>query len=152
MEFLKDFLRPEIIWFLVGIALILAEFIVPGLVIIFFGIGACIVGSICFFVEISLNTQLIVFIATSVVSLGLLRQWLKGIFIGHVKEKQELTEDMREFIGEKAIVQKKITCSLAGKVEFHGTNWIAEAAEDIEAGAVVEIVGKENITLKVKPV
>jgi len=35
-------------------------------------------------------------------------------------------------------------------VEFHGTNWLAEADEEIAVETVVEIVGKENITLKVK--
>jgi membrane protein implicated in regulation of membrane protease activity len=152
MEWLEDFLKPEFIWCLVGIVLVLMEFMVPGLVVIFFGIGALAVGVLCLFVDISLNVQLIVFSATSVASLVLLRQWLKGVFMGHVKGRQELNEEMREFVGETAVVKTKITPTVPGKVEFHGTNWIAAAEEDIEAGAVVEIVGKENITLKVKAV
>jgi membrane protein implicated in regulation of membrane protease activity len=35
-------------------------------------------------------------------------------------------------------------------VEFHGTDWAAEADEEIPEGTMVEIIGKENITLKVK--
>jgi len=152
MEGLQDFLKPEIIWFVVGILLVLAELMVPGLVIIFFGIGACIVGAICFFAEISLNWQLVIFTVTSIVSLVLLRRSLKGMFMGHVTVKQDLTEDLKEYIGEKAVVVDKITPSLAGKVEFHGTNWNAEADEDIAEGAIVKIINKDNLTLKVKPV
>jgi len=132
--------------------LILAEFMIPGLVIIFFGIGACIVGTVCFFAEISLNWQLVIFTVTSIVSLVLLRRVLKGMFIGHVTVKQDLTEDMKEYVGEKAVVVDKIMPSQAGKVEFHGTNWNAEADEEIAEGTAVEIVNKDNLTLKVKVV
>ena len=45
-----------------------------------------------------------------------------------------------------------ITPKAGGKVEFHGTNWEAHADGDIAEGAVVEIIGKDNITLKVKAI
>ncbi|MHC4750430.1 MAG: NfeD family protein [Planctomycetota bacterium] len=37
-----------------------------------------------------------------------------------------------------------------GKVELHGTNWVAEADEEIAEGTVVEIIAKDNLTLEVK--
>ena len=45
---------------------------------------------------------------------------------------------------------EKIRPNIGGKVEFHGTNWNAVADKEIEVGAVVEITGKDNLTLKVK--
>ena len=83
-------------------------------------------------------------------SLLCLRRWLKGIFIGHTKSKQDLKEDIREFVGQKVVVKEKIVPNIPGKVEFHGTNWQAQADEEIPPGAVVEIIGKDNLTLKVK--
>jgi membrane protein implicated in regulation of membrane protease activity len=150
MDAIKDFLKPEIIWFLIGLALLILEFAMPGLIIAFFGVGACIVAIVCMITDIGINTQLIVFTASSVLSLLCLRKWLKGIFIGHVKSKQDMTEDLREFVGERAVVKEKITLKAGGRVELHGTNWDAVADEEIAEGATVEIVGKENITLKVK--
>ncbi len=150
MDAIKEFLKPEIIWFLVGLALLIMEFALPGLIIAFFGIGACIVAIICMITDIGINTQLIIFMASSVLSLLCLRKWLKGIFFGHVKSKQDMTQDLQEFVGERAMVKKKITPKAAGKVELHGTNWAAEADEEIAEGTTVEIIGKENITLKVK--
>jgi len=152
MDSIKDFLKPELIWFLVGLALLVLEFIMPGLIIGFFGIGAWIVAIICLMADIGINAQLIIFIIASVLSLLLLRKWLKGIFIGHVKSKQDMTEDLNEFIGERAIVKEKITPKAGGKVELHGTNWIAKADEEIAEGTVVEIIAKDNLTLKVKVV
>ena len=150
MDTIKDFLTPEIIWFLVGLVLLIMEFILPGLIIAFFGVGAWIVALVCLITDIGLNTQLIIFIIASVLSLLCLRKWLKGIFLGHTGSKQNLKENLEEFIGQKAVVKEKITPKAGGKVEFHGTNWEAEADEEIAAETVVEIIGKENITLKVR--
>jgi membrane protein implicated in regulation of membrane protease activity len=155
LDTIKDFFKPELIWFLIGLALLIIEFIIPGLIIGFFGVGAWIVAIVCLFsayVAGSINTQLIIFIIASVLSLLLLRKWLKGMFIGHTKSKQDLTEDLNEFIGEHAVVKEKITPKAGGKVELHGTNWVAEADEEITAGTVVEIIAKDNLTLKVKAV
>ena len=150
METIKEFLKPELIWFLIGIVLLVTEFVMPGLIIAFFGFGACVVAVVCLFADISLNAQLIIFIGSSVLSLLCLRKWLKGIFMGHTSSKQNLKEDIAEFVGQNVIVKEKIVPNIGGKVEFHGTNWQARADEEIAAGAVVEIIGKDNLTFKVK--
>ncbi len=150
MDTLKDFLKPELIWFLVGLVLLLLEFILPGLIVAFFGVGAWVVAIICLFIDISLNTQLLIFIICSVLSLLLLRKWLKGVFMGHVVSKQDVKENLEEFVGQRAVVKERIVPNGRGKVEFRGTDWQAEADEEIAEGTAVKIVGKENITLKVK--
>ena len=155
MDAIKDFLKPELIWFLVGLLLLMFEFMLPGLIIAFFGVGAWLVALLCLlsdYVQGSINTQLIIFILASVLSLLCLRRWLKGIFMGHIVSKQDMTENLEEFMGQRAVVIETITPKAGGKVEFHGTNWVAQADAEIAEGAVVEIIGKENITLKVKAV
>ena len=150
MDTIKDFLQPEIIWFLIGLVLLIFEFILPGLIIAFFGVGAWVVALVCLITDIGLNTQLIIFIIASVLSLLCLRKWLKGIFLGHTGSKQNLKENLDEFIGQKAVVKEKIVPKAGGKVEFHGTNWLAQADEEIAEGVMVQIISKDNITLKVK--
>jgi len=155
MDKLKEFLKPELIWFLVGLFLLIFEFMLPGLIIAFFGVGACVVALLCLlsdYVQGSVNAQLIIFILASVLSLLCLRRWLKGIFMGHIVSKQDMTENLEEFVGQRAVVKEKIAPKVGGKVEFHGTNWEAFADEEIAEGAVVEIIAKDNITLKVKAV
>jgi inner membrane protein len=152
MDMLKDFVRPDVIWFLVGLFLLVMEMVLPGLIIGFFGIGAWIVAVTCLIDQISINTQLIIFIVASVLSLLLLRRWLKGIFLGHEQSRQDLNHNLDDFVGQRAVVKEKIVPKLGGKVEFHGSHWEAQADGEIAQGAVVEIIGKDNITLKVKPV
>lgn len=150
MDTIKEFLTPEIIWFLVGLLLLVMELAMPGLIIGFFGVGAWIVAIVCLFAEIGLNAQLLIFIASSVLSLVLLRRWLKGIFLGHAGSKQDLKHDIEDFVGQRAVVKSRIVPKLGGKVEFHGSDWEARADQEIAEGTVVEIIGKDNITFKVK--
>lgn len=150
MDWIKDFLSPELVWFVIGLVLLLLEFLLPGLVVFFFGIGAWVVAAVCLFTDISINVQLLIFIAASVISLLALRRWLKGIFIGHVTSKQDAKVNIEEFVGQKVVVKKKITPELSGTVELHGTDWEASADEEIQPGTVVKVVAKDNITLKVK--
>ncbi len=150
----KKLLEPQIIWALIGLFLLIGEFIVPGMVISFFGAGALIVALVCVFADISLNVQLIIFIVSSIVLLVALRKWLKGVFLGHTDEKQQLSEDLQAFVGKTAFVKKKIEPGKRGKVEFNGADWTVEAdgtEETIEEGAQVEIVNRLGLILKVKP-
>ena len=150
MENLKEWLKPELIWFIAGLIMLLAEFAMPGLIIFFFGVGAWLVALICLFTDISINIQLTLFLIASILLLVSLRRWLKNIFVGRTGQKESADEILQEFVGEKAVVTREINPQTGGKVEFHGTNWNAEADEMIYEGASVEIIGKNNITLKVK--
>ena len=146
MENFKEWLKPELIWFIAGLIMLLTEFTMPGLIVFFFGVGAWLVALICLFMDISLNIQLTIFLAASVFFLISLRKWLKNVFVGRIDVKESLDE----FIGEKAVVIREINPHSGGKVEFHGTSWNAEADEKISEGSSVEVIEKNNITLKVK--
>lgn len=153
METLKEFFSAEIIWFIIGLVLMLSEFVMPGLIIAFFGIGAWIVAILCMIIPgITLNLQLFIFIISSVVLLLALRKQVSKVFTGFEKQKNVAAADVDDFIGHRTIVIKPISKNKKGKVEFHGTAWDAEADEDIGEGQTVEIIGKDSIILKVKSI
>ena len=149
---LETLSHPTLIWFVAGLLLFLFELMAPTFILLFFGIGAWIVAAIRFFTPISLNTQLFLFIVISIVALIVLRRSFKKIFFGYVSAKQDPDQNLVEFLGQKVIVKKAITPQMAGQVEYRGSLWSAEASETIAPESVVEIVGKNNITLKVKKV
>jgi inner membrane protein len=146
-------LNPALVWFLVGFVLLLAELVLPGFVVIFFGIGAWMTALLLLIgVLKSFNSQLLVFIITSIVSLIIFRKKGKRIFEGKTSGKLAPNQSVDDIKGEKAlVVEAVLPGKLGGKVEFHGTLWEAEADEPIERGSVVEIVGRVNLTVKVKP-
>lgn len=149
--FLDEWGSPAIIWFTIGLVLVLLEFVIPGLITIFFGIGAWIVSAICVFFEISLNVQLLIFLVSSIFLVLALRNHLKSFFGDSNTLGQIEAEDRAAFIGKKAVVTKDITPHVNGRVEFRGTYWDAEANETIPKGSSVEILDKKKLTLTVSP-
>ena len=147
---LNEWLQPYLVWFVVGIAMLLLELAAPGLIIAFFGMGAVLVGAICLFVDIPVNAQLAIFILSSLLLLIALRRHLKVIFMGSVSSRPEADEDPSDLIGKRAVVVREIRRGVRGRVEIHGTGWAAESDGDIPEGTTVEIIGKDSITLKVK--
>ena len=144
--------HPTLIWFVAGLLLFLFELMAPTFILLFFGIGSWIVAAIRFFTPISLNAQLFLFIIISIIALIILRRSFKKIFFGYVSAKQDPDQNLVEFFGQKVIVKKAITPQMVGQVEYRGSLWSAEASETIAPESVVEIIGKNNITLKVKKV
>ena len=144
--------NPILIWFLLGLALIFLEFVVPGVILVFFGIGAWTVAATTYLGwTSSLESQLLLFAITSIVLLVLLRKWIKGKFYGHVRAVQDLTKNIDEFTGQSVIVvQDVIPNKLEGAVEFKGARWNAVSDEHIKNGEVAIITDFDGITLKIR--
>ena len=152
MEAWREWLRPELIWFFVGLVLLFVEMVVPGLIVAFFAFGAWVVAAVHLFQPLTVNQQLALFIMASVLSLALARSWLKSLFSGYVSSRSDGSVDLGEFVGQRAKVIEKISPRMPGRVEFHGSTWQAEADGEIAEGNMVEVVAKDNLTLKVKVV
>lgn len=146
-------LSNDLLWFFFGLVLLLAELIIPGFVIVFFGVGAWIISLLLWLgLPISFASQLFIFLITSVILLVVFRKFGKDYFKGKVTkpDAEHAFDDVR---GEKAIVISEIIPnSVNGKVEFHGTVWNAVSDVSIGKGASVEVVEQDNLTLKVKPI
>lgn len=144
---MESFLTAAVIWAVIGFVLFLLEFVLPGLILFFFALGAWIVAILCLFLDLSVNTQLIIFLISSVVTVLLLRKWLSKI-LSERKHRSELLED--EFLGKTAKAETSISPGENGKVEFKGTTWQAASKDKIEKGENVIIIGNESILLHVK--
>lgn len=140
--------NPAVWWFIIGLIILVLEFVAPGLVLFFFGVGAWLVAILCLIFDITLNLQLFIFVVTSVVLLLSLRKWMQKLFKGKMNLLEKFSED--EFAGLQVTVVETISPPKRGKVEVHGTNWNAEAETEIPKGQTVEIIKKNNLTLKVK--
>ncbi len=146
-------MNPVLLWFLVGLVLALAELIIPGLIIIFFGVGAWVVALATGMGVIeSFNEQLLVFLACSLLSLVIFRKHGQRYFEGRVTGTLAPHESLDDFQGGKAVVMTAIVPKrVGGKVEFNGTVWDAEADLELAPGTTVQVLSRSNLTLKVKP-
>jgi membrane protein implicated in regulation of membrane protease activity len=143
---MESFYNAAVIWFIIGFALFLLEFVLPGLILFFFAVGAWIVAILSLFFDLSINLQLIIFLVSSVLTILLFRKWVKKIIWAR-KHSSEIED---EFLGKTGKAETYISPGKNGKVDFKGTSWDARSEDIIEPGENVTIIGNDSILLIVK--
>lgn len=147
-------LSPSLIWFLVGVAFLIAELVMPAFILIFFTAGCWIAAVVVWLFDVELTKQILIFLVSSLILLFTLRKYSLKIFRG--KTQDEIDDHYSDSkIGKTAIVTKKITPNVPGEIKVMGSFWRATANEEIEEGKSVLIEKKDSedgLTLKVKPV
>src|SRR4051794_10934280 len=143
---MERYLNAAVIWFIIGFVCFLLEFVLPGLILFFFAVGAWVVAVLSLLIDMSVNTQLILFLASSTLTILLFRKWVKKI----IWTKKHSTELEHEFLGKTGKAETFIGPGQNGKVHFKGTSWDARSEDMIEKGENVTITGNESILLIVK--
>ena len=134
-------------WLIAGVTLILAEFVVPGVFICFFGVGAILTGIAAWLIpEMSFTIELLIFSILSVVFLFTCRRFMPKSFRGVIKvDHSDIEND--DVVGAEAVVTEAITPEAPGKVEFRGSQWTARADRALAVGERAKIRCRRTITL-----
>lgn len=138
------------IWIVGGIGLILAELAVPSFFIIWFGLGALLVGLLALLLpELSLTAQLATW---TIASLAMVVLWFK-VFKQSFNKTRVGTAD-GEVIGEIGLLVGAVAPFQRGKVRFQrpilgAEEWVCLADTAIAAGERVRVVAVEGSFLKV---
>jgi len=135
------------IWLGSGIFLMAIEFLVPGLVMVFVGLGSLTVVFGMHFEYIDgILQQFTTFFISSIIYLLTLR-FLVLRFVPSVTRKENIDED-EEVIGSIVELVADINSGEFGRVEHSGSSWQARAEGDqtILKGEQVKIIGRDNIT------
>lgn len=146
-EYMLDF------WSVLGVALIIAEFFVPGLVAIFVGMGAlCVAFALKFNLISGVLAQLLVFCTSSTVLIFTLRILVIRLVPTDAK-KANINEDDAIF-GHIVEVIKTIPQDGVGRVSHSDSSWKAVSQHEviILKGEQAKIVGRDNITWIVEKV
>ena len=145
---------PWLVWFLAGIAVMLAELAIPGFVIIFFGLGCWGAAAVAVFAPDAYSAQVVVFLIISVASLMTLRKVAMRIFVGYSESSE--TEDFGNVpVGARITLNQDLEAGRVGRVHFRGTMWDAISEDRILAGSDAEITGVDKANrscLKIKGV
>ena len=141
-------LDPAFVWAVLGLLMIGAELFVPGLVIVFFGIGGLLTAALAVVVpgvHSSMVIQVLSWLGGTALSFVFLRRRLSRLFRG-----REIAHDGSAVAGKKATVTERIEPERPGRVRLEGTSWAAASHGGIyEPGETVEIVGQDGLTLYV---
>ena len=140
------FSNPIFIWAVIGLIFVGAEFFVPGVVIVFFGLGALLTSILSGLIpglKHSMALQIILWLASSSLSLAFLRKYLSQVFRGKM-----VTTDGSEPSGKIAEVTESISPENPGRVHFQGTTWKATSfTESFQPGEKVEILKEDGLSL-----
>jgi len=143
---------PVLIWFLAGLALVLSEFLIPGVILVFFGIGAWLTAITTWLgLTAGWTAQLLVFAISSVLLLVLLRRRFRTRFFGYVGENQDPADNLDDLSGQEVIVISEIQPGTIGQVEYKGAHWRARSESLLTADTPAVIVSVEGVTLLVRP-
>jgi inner membrane protein len=139
--------NPAASWFVFGIVLIVLESLVPGVVIMWFGLGA-IVAAFTTWIHWTgtFSSQLWVFIVASLVLVFLSRTIFKKFLF-----KPSIKTNSEALIGMVGVVVEDIgPAPRKGYVTVGNERWPAQSSEVIQKDANVVVIGFEGITLFVR--
>ncbi|OGA48610.1 MAG: hypothetical protein A3F74_22855 [Betaproteobacteria bacterium RIFCSPLOWO2_12_FULL_62_58] len=137
-------------WVVLGIVLMLLELAVPAFFLMWFGLGAVVIGLLMLvFPDLSMAYQVIAWTASSMLFVWL---WFKVFKPNIFKTRAGLSRGT--FIGEVGLVTKDIRPYEKGQIRFQkpilgNEVWESIADEEIKAGERVKVLEVEGSLLKV---
>ena len=135
------------IWILLGLGLLVAEMLTPGLFFLFFGLGALLVGTLVLLgAGGPRELQWLLFSAVSLGTLALLRRRLRSRFAG----KSVVVDSL---VGELAVPLEDLPPEATGRAELRGSSWSArnDAGVPLARGQRCEVVRVEGLMLWIRP-
>ena len=136
---LNSIFSPWLIWFLLGIGLAFLELLMPGFIVLFFGIGCWIVAGALLIWNLTVAQQIGIFIVATIASIILLRKFLMRVFRGLSSSTAD--EGLDDFPkGVRAKVVGQISRNSIGRIIYRGTPWDATSDEEIMEGEEVELI------------
>ena len=135
-------------WIAGGLLLILLELAIPSFFIIWFGLGALLVGLLMLLIPLSLATQ---FTVWAIASGAMVFLWMR-YFKSPDRTKSGLAKEA--FLGESGMIIREVTELNKGQIRFQkpilgSDTWPVIADETIPAGERASIVDVMGQTLKV---
>jgi membrane protein implicated in regulation of membrane protease activity len=133
-------LKPAV-WIIAGLVLAVLEMLVPGLVIIWFGVAAVVTGVLAIFVH-NPYVQFGVFIVLSAVMVVFSQKIARKI-----THKEPEQVGANRMVGVTGIVVQPIAPPALGRVKVNGDEWRAESKVAIAVGTTVRVLNVEGTRL-----
>ncbi|TCV83320.1 NfeD family protein [Sulfurirhabdus autotrophica] len=135
-------------WIAAGIVLVISELFVPMFFILWFGVGAIMVGVVMRVVPLSSSMQ---FFLWAIFSIAMVVAWFR-FFKNPDKTKAGISKEA--FIGETGLITKEVSAMAKGVIRFQkpilgSDTWPVIADETIPSGERAKIVDVIGQTLKV---
>lgn len=136
-------------WIVGGIMLVLAELLIPSFFIVWFGLGALLVGLLTLAFNLSATAQVVTW---TLASIAMVILWFRVFKQNFVKTRSGTADG--EAIGEIGLLVNAVAPFTKGKVRFQrpvlgSDEWVCLADGEIAVGERVKIISIEGSFLKV---
>ena len=137
-------------WWLLALALIGAELLMPDFFLLWIGIAAAALGVILVFAPgLSFLMQAVLFVILAVLSCFVYWRFVRRA-LDQRSEQPLLNRRAAQLIGRRYVLDTAIVNG-QGKARVGDSHWLVEGP-DLPAGATIEVVAVEGATLKVQAV
>ncbi|MDJ0895121.1 MAG: NfeD family protein [Alphaproteobacteria bacterium] len=135
-------------WLAFGVVLVALEALIPGTVLMWFGISAGVVGLVVFMApDLAFTYQILIFGVLSVVSVVATRIWLRRQPIQ--TEDPDLNLRGQRYVGQVVVLAEPIESGV-GKAKVGDSLWRV-TGPDAPAGSRMRVTGSDSATLIVEP-
>lgn len=136
------------LWAVLGLILLAAEMLLPGVFLLWFGLAALATAVLTFATDPSVPVQVVNFVTLSLIFAYSAKRWLADRPIE--SSDPLLNNRLGRLIGEVGVVSLPITGG-SGRVRLGDSEWQAEGA-DVPVGGQVRVTGARGTALLVEPV
>lgn len=133
-------------WFILAVAMLLLETVVPGVHFMWFGLAAVSIGVLALILPIAWQWQLIAFAILSLIAILWIRRYWRSELIK--TDEPDLNIRGAQYIGRVVTIEEAITGG-RGKIRVGDTLWQAKGG-DMPAGTRVKITGSDGTVLIVE--
>ena len=142
-----DGLSAHWIWATVGLVLAVLEMIVPGVYLIWLAVSAILTGVLAFGLDLSLASQVIIFVSISLIAVYSARRFLRDSPIESADPLLNHRGD--RLLGDIALVAQAFDGG-TGRVKLGDSEWLARGP-DLDVGTKVRVTGSDGAILVVEP-
>ncbi len=139
-------LTPTVIWLGAGLALMVAEAVLPGAFLVWLGIAALGTGVLELALGLGFELQVVAFAALASVAVGC------GLALRHKVRPSEVNAPGSGLVGRAAMTLGFV--GREGRVRLGDSDWAARLVPDapeVRPGAMLRVVGLDGTVLVVRP-
>lgn len=136
-------------WWIIGLCLLIIELFVPGAFFLWIGVSAFVTGLIAWVLPLSIEVQLILFSALSIVSIVCWKLYQKKHVSGPSEEIYPiLNQRSSQYVGRTFTLESPIMDG-QGRVRVEDTIWKVQGP-DLPAGSKVTVIQVQGVILIVE--
>ncbi|MGW8194544.1 MAG: NfeD family protein [Desulforhopalus sp.] len=143
---------PALYWLITGVMLFFLGLAMPGVVLLFFAVGALLTALFSWLTPLDVVWQLAIFILVSLGSLFGLRSIIEMNFFDKTVDDKLGNDSVSVVPGDQGIVSTAIHPPGEGRIKYSGTYWRATADEKIDEGEIIAVVRQKDLVIHVKKI